>query len=134
MTTREAAIHEKNMSHKQQMGWVLYDGDCPLCVRIARALAEPLRRRGFETAPLQAPWVTSSLGLRPEELLDELRVVTPEGQVIGGGDAVIYLSRLVPMGWPLYLLARLPGVRPVVDRGYRFLADRRHCLDGVCRL
>ena len=33
-------------------GWVLYDGDCVLCIGLARRFTPLLRRRGFVMAPL----------------------------------------------------------------------------------
>ncbi|MBT6451212.1 MAG: hypothetical protein HOK62_10920, partial [Verrucomicrobiales bacterium] len=36
--------------------------------------------------------------------------------------------------WPLWLMALVPGVKWLLDRAYRWVAERRMCLSGVCSL
>jgi len=38
-------------------GWVLYDADCPFCVRMVRRFGPLLASRRFALLPLQTPWV-----------------------------------------------------------------------------
>jgi len=40
---------------KEINGWVLYDGDCALCIDLARHFKDVLARQGFELLPLQTP-------------------------------------------------------------------------------
>ena len=110
-------------------GWVLYDGDCPFCTRWAERFERILTRRGFDVAPLQAPWVRECLDLRLEEPLSEMRVLTPAGRIFGGADAVIFLARAIWWAWPLCALARLPGMHLLVRKSYRWFATRRYCLN-----
>lgn len=111
-------------------GWVFYDGDCALCRDLARRFEKILTRRGFDLAPLQAPWVTDCLDLDVREPLTEMRLLTPQGLQLGGADAVIFLARRIWWAWPLYFLARIPGMRRVLWAGYRWIAARRHCHGG----
>jgi hypothetical protein len=44
-------------------GWVLYDGDCALCVRWAQFWSPVLRRRGFAVERLQADWTPAPMSI-----------------------------------------------------------------------
>ena len=112
----------------RRFGWVFYDGDCAFCRSWLLRLEKPLRRRGFGLAALQEPWVGKQLGLPPEALLEELKVLSPEGHVLGGADAFLHLARNFWWAWPLWCLGALPGARPLLRRLYRFVAGNRHCL------
>jgi predicted DCC family thiol-disulfide oxidoreductase YuxK len=115
---------------KKSVGWVLYDGQCGLCRRTIRALMPALRRAGFEAAALQEPWVGERLGMSRTELLEEMRVIAPGGQLISGADAFVYLGRFIPWLWPLRLIARVPGGRPLLRSSYRWVAAHRSCGDA----
>jgi predicted DCC family thiol-disulfide oxidoreductase YuxK len=57
-----------------------------------------------------------------------MHLVTPDGRVYPGGRAVRELLRWLPGGWALRPLFRVPGMQWVVDRGYDWVAARRHRL------
>lgn len=124
-------------------GWVVYDGACGVCQRLVRLLGPALRRQGFAFETLQAPWMAARLhisyGIAPEDLLKELRVLTADGHAVGGGDAFIYLARRIGWLWPLWALAQVPGMKPLLRLGYRWLARHRHRISdrlgySACRL
>lgn len=115
-------------------GWVLYDGDCGICTRMAWWFARALERRGYRLVPLQAPWVVARLGLPREKLLEELRVLTPDGVHVGGADAIVYLARRIWWATPLYAASLVPGAMPLLRRGYRWFAGRRHRFSRTCAL
>jgi len=74
------------------------------------------------------------LGLDTESLLKEMRLITTDGRNLGGADALVEIARAIWWAWSVSLLARLPGVMPVLRIAYRCLAARRHCFGGVCKL
>ena len=113
-------------------GWVLYDEDCRSCARWARCFRPWLARRHFELLPLQTPWVRARLGLADSRLLAEMRLLLPDGTNFGGADALIEISRRCWWTWPFRQMARVPGVRELLRRGYRRVARRRHCDNGIC--
>jgi predicted DCC family thiol-disulfide oxidoreductase YuxK len=113
-------------------GWVLFDRDCTICTSQARRFRPTFEKRGFGLAALQDPRVAALLALPPEDLLREMRVVTSEGEIHGGADAIVYLARQVWWAWPLYAAAQLPGVPRILDAGYRWFADHRPCSSGTC--
>jgi predicted DCC family thiol-disulfide oxidoreductase YuxK len=113
-------------------GWVFFDRDCGICTLLAQRFRHTLEKRGFGLAALQDPRVAALLALPPEELLREMRVVTSEGEIHGGAEAIVYLARKVWWAWPFYAAARLPGVPRILDAGYRWFADHRQCDSGMC--
>src|SRR5271169_4209324 len=117
------------VSHKE---WVFYDGECPWCISMARKWECTLRRRGFTLLPLQTPWVRAHLGLKPEEPLSEMKVLTHDGRGLGGGDAVGYLAGKIWWAWPLFLAAKLPYGMTILRRAYQWIAARRTCVSGAC--
>jgi predicted DCC family thiol-disulfide oxidoreductase YuxK len=113
-------------------GWILYDRECRSCSELALRFRSVFARRGFAFEPLQEPWVRTKLGLSAVETLAEMRVLTSDGTVLGGADAVVLLARQVWWMSPLSWTAQLPGGRRVLRSLYRWVAARRHC--AVCRL
>jgi predicted DCC family thiol-disulfide oxidoreductase YuxK len=108
-------------------GWLFFDADCTFCVKIVRALATTLQKRGFALAPLQDPRVGALLGLSQTELLLEMRLLLSNGQQTGGADAAIALAREIWWAHPLALLSKLPGMTQLLRRAYRRIAARRKC-------
>src|SRR5262245_60303576 len=92
-----------------------------------------LTKRGFDFAPLQAPWVRECLGPDVVGTLTEMRVFTLDGRLFGGADAVLFLARRIWWACPLGWAGGLPGVRALFRYLYRWLAKRRYCLSGTCR-
>lgn len=107
-------------------GWILYDDSCRLCRRWVPFWESPLRRRGFGIAPLQADWVRHELGLNEKELLDDLRLLLVDGQLLNGADAYRHAMRRIWWTWPFYALSIVPGLRRCFDHGYRLVARYRH--------
>jgi predicted DCC family thiol-disulfide oxidoreductase YuxK len=113
--------------------WVLYDGNCRLCLGAAHHFEPWLKRYHFCLVPLQTPWVRQRLGLRADDELREMALLTEEGRVFGGGEAILQIVRRVWWAWPFFLLAHLPGVRTLLRAVYHIIASRRHCFNGVCQ-
>ena len=114
-------------------GWVFYDAGCDFCTALAERFHAPLARRHFELLPLQTPWVRAKLGLADAELLAEMRVLNPRGEIFGGADALLEISRHFWWTWPVRLISRVPPVRKLFRACYRWIARHRHCAGGVCR-
>ena len=111
-------------------GWLFYDADCTFCTRIARRLEPILTSCGLAIAPLQDPRVGLLLGLPPEELLRELKFLLSDGRQFGGASAVIAVARHIWWARPLVWLAHIPGMMPILDASYRWVAAQRSCANG----
>ena len=108
-------------------GWLFFDADCAFCVKIVRALAPALQKRGFALAPLQDPRVGALLGLSQSELLLEMRLLLSNGQQTGGADAAIALAHEIWSARPLAWLSKLPGMMLLLRSAYRWTATHRKC-------
>ena len=108
-------------------GWIFFDRDCTFCSDLARRFESVFAKRGFQFEPLQQPWVLERLGLTADEALEEMRVLTTDGKVFGGADAVVFLAQKVWWGSPLAALARFQFVHRQLDRWYRWVAAHRTC-------
>ena len=115
-------------------GWVVYDGDCTMCRTWAGRTYRILGRRGFRMAAFKVPWVSQELNLKAGQIPDEMLLLTPQGNRFGGADAIIQISRTIWWAFPVYVSAKIPGVTALLRRLYRFLAARRNCIGGSCRL
>lgn len=113
-------------------GWICFDRDCAVCSALAQRFRRVFERRGYGLAALQDPRVACLLGLPPEDLMREMRVIT-EGGVYGGADAVVYLAEQVWWAWPIYATSKLPCVGSVFRWAYRWFADHRSCTSGTCK-
>src|SRR5688572_28488082 len=75
-----------DITNSRWTGRVLYDGDCALCIGLARKFRRPLLRRGFILDPLSNRDLSAA-----EEMIVEFR----NGGRFGGADALVALARHV---------------------------------------
>jgi predicted DCC family thiol-disulfide oxidoreductase YuxK len=109
---------------------VLFDEDCAFCRWTAGQLARLDRRRRLLLMPLQdAPGAPDLARIAATHALQKsLHVVSPNGSVRTGGDALIEIFRLLPGGRLVALWAALPGSRAVADVVYGAAARNRAAL------
>ncbi|MFN2621508.1 MAG: DCC1-like thiol-disulfide oxidoreductase family protein [Chthoniobacterales bacterium] len=108
-------------------GWIFFDEDCSFCRDLALRFEPLFGKRGFHFEPLQRDWVQQRLNLTPEQALEEMRVLTADGRVFGGADAVIFLARQLWWAVPFATIAQVPSIQALLDRGYRWVAGQRTC-------
>ena len=118
----------------EQGGWILYDGACGFCSRWVRLWKKVVERRGFLLKDLQSAATDGSLKIPEENLLDDIRVLTPAGEVISGADAYLYIARQIWWAWPFYVVFRLPGFNWVLWRVYRWVNRNRYRISRHCPL
>lgn len=119
---------------------VIYDGRCGFC-RSQIALLQGLDCRGsLAFVSLHDPAVAEQFPELPAASLHEqMFVVDRQGHARGGAEAVRYLSRRLPLLWPLAAVLHIPGSLPLWRSLYAFVARHRFriagsCDDGTCRL
>lgn len=113
---------------------VLFDDRCNLCDRTVRTLGfldvfgqiefRPIRRN---LAFAEAHGVTLQQGLS-----DLVGVSLGQGQRYDGYDLYLTLARRMPLLWPILILLELGRIGGIGRRVYRFVADRRIRIFGVC--
>ena len=131
---------------KGQRGWVFYDAECDLCRNGVARWGSVFALRGFEWRPLQtiihpscAPLgegggAAERLGIDDAGLREEMKLLLPDGRVLGGIDAWRVLFRSVWWLWPLGVLLALPGFHAIGAACYRWIARHRYRLGGQCRV
>jgi predicted DCC family thiol-disulfide oxidoreductase YuxK len=112
---------------------VLYDGRCGFCrQRVANLQRADLWHR-LTFISLHDESVARDFPEVPAERLhDEMVVIDTHGHVRGGATAVRYLSRTLPLLWPLALVLHVPGSLPIWNWLYRLVARNRMRLAGSC--
>ena len=109
-----------------------YDDQCGLCTGWVRCFAPALERRGVSFVPMSTPAAAARLGLRPGEMPGEMKVVRPDGRLLGGRAAVAWLAREVWWLRALAVVSDWPGFRPLADATYRGVARNRRRLNCAC--
>lgn len=118
---------------------VLYDDQCEIC-QAGVAWLKFLDRRGrLECLPIEPDRLKSiHPDLKLEDCLQELNVVTPEGTILAGWNAVASLARLFPVTWIFGALGSIPPFYWACRAAYRFVARNRYalskCRGGSCRI
>jgi lipase maturation factor 1 len=115
-------------------GWILYDGECGFCVRWVHAWEKVVQARGFAVKDLQSASADGSLQISPDDLLNDILVLTPGGTLESGANAYLFVARQIWWAWPFYAVFRLPGLNWILERGYRWFNRNRYRLSRHCRL
>ncbi len=103
---------------------LVYDAECGFCRWAVRQLLRWDRAHRIRPCALQDPQAARWLAGVPAEVrAGSWHLVTPQGRVYSGGQAVAPLLRLLPGGrWPAAVAEALPGT---VERLYRWVARHR---------
>ena len=117
---------------------VLFDGGCPLCrrtVRIIRALDWNDRLQFVDATNAEARAFFAPT-LTEREVMIEMYVIDEHGRLHGGFEGYLQIARVVPLLWVLGLIGRLPGIRQLGHKIYKFIAANRvirgRCTDELC--
>lgn len=113
----------------EQRAWLLFDGDCGFCSRLAAWVEERdrggrLRVVAYQDAP--SPPMTPELRAACAEAL---HAITPRGRALRGGDATIVALHAIGWRGPARLLWLRP-LRELTGFAYRIVARLRGC--GQC--
>lgn len=110
---------------------VIFDGHCRFCSAQVRRLARFDRSGRLSFLSLHDPETARRYPeLSHERLMEELVIVDRSGVSRGGAAAFRYLSRRLPLLWPLAPLLHLPFSLPVWSWLYRQIARRRYLIAG----
>ena len=110
---------------------VLFDGQCNFCRRQIDNLRRFDGKDRLRFLSLHDPSVAD---LYPDlsfaQLMDQMWVVSPSGEKFGGADAFRYLSKRLPLLWPIMPLLHLPFCMPLWRYLYKQIAKRRYKIAG----
>ncbi len=105
---------------------LLYDGECPLCMREVAGLRRLDRGRGrLALEDIAAPdFDPSRYGLDQARVMARIHGILPDGRVVEGMEVFRRAYGAVGLGW-LLAPSRWPGLRRLFDAAYRFFARNR---------
>jgi predicted DCC family thiol-disulfide oxidoreductase YuxK len=122
-------------------GLVLYDGDCPFCLKsisIVKSL-DWFKRLDFMSCrePDKIPLNTANLDA--QRMIEEMHLLTPDRRrAYPGFYAFRWMASRLPLCWFIWPLLFLPGVPYLGKKVYRWIAKNRFkivpCHDGVCTI
>ena len=109
---------------------VIYDGDCNVCGRTAKLLAQWDRGDELEIIPSQSPGVRERYPWIPEHAyVESLQVVRKvDGRTWQAAAALEELLKVLPKGRLISWMFKIPFARPLADRFYRWFARNRYRL------
>ena len=116
---------------------VLYDADCAFCTWTIRQIHQIDRGARLRLVPLQEAAVDrESLLARVAAaypLPAAVHVVSADGSVHAGGDALIEIFGRLPGGSLVRVWSRVPGARALASAAYRVVAGNRDALGRAIR-
>lgn len=108
---------------------VVYDGDCKVCTRLAKLLREWDRPKQLEVVSQQQPGVMARFPwIPPRAYADALQMIAADGTTWQGAAAVEQLLLVLPRGKLIAWVFKIPFVRTLADRFYRWFARNRYRL------
>jgi predicted DCC family thiol-disulfide oxidoreductase YuxK len=121
---------------------VIYDGDCRFCTAQVRNIFRFDRGGRLAYLSLHDPEVARCYpDLTHDQLMADMYVIDRAGGRHAGAAGFRYLTRRLPLLWPLAPLMHIPFSLPLWQWGYRQIARRRYlfgknprCDDGACKV
>ncbi|MEX0269980.1 thiol-disulfide oxidoreductase DCC family protein [Leptolyngbyaceae cyanobacterium UHCC 1019] len=115
---------------------LLYDGECPLCMREVNFLQKRDAGRGLVAfVDIAADDYTAEAngGVDFETAMGRIHAVLPDGTVVQKVEVFRRVYQILGMGW-IYAITKLPVIGWLADVLYDFWADRRLALTGRSNL
>src|ERR1035437_6669267 len=114
---------------------MIFDGDCNFCRRWISRWQQSTGDR-VEYVPFQDPTVAVRFPeLTREQCEQAVQFIDTDGHIYSAAEAVFRAQAVAPCKrWPLWLYQRAPGVAPVTEGLYRFVAKHRTGFSFLTRL
>lgn len=103
---------------------LIYDGSCGFCRRWVARAKRLDRRAVVRYVALQDPTAPRVSGRSWEALARAAHFVRPDGMVFAGAAAVREYLRNLPGGWLVRAVSAIPGVMPLAECVYAWIARR----------
>ncbi len=108
---------------------VIYDGDCGLCEKSRRLFKKLDFFDRFEWQPLQNSAIYANHPtITQESCKKEVKLISLNGEISGGADAIIKICLKLPLAIPFGILFWPPPMRQLARWLYKKVADNRYKL------
>jgi predicted DCC family thiol-disulfide oxidoreductase YuxK len=109
---------------------VIYDGHCKVCGKMVKLLRKWDRHHELEIIPSQTPGLQARFPwIPPRAYLESVQVVrTRDGKTWQAAAALEELLKILPKGRLISWLFKIPFVRPLADKFYKWFARNRYRL------
>lgn len=130
-----SVIDSQNLEPSGAPSWkikLLYDSQCPLCMREVNFLRKRDARRGlveFVDVADDTYSPEANGGVDFETAMGRIHAILADGTVIKNVEVFRRVYEILGMGW-IYAATKLPIVGLIVDRVYEIWADWRLALTG----
>lgn len=106
---------------------VVYDGTCKVCGRLVSILRKWDRHEAIEVVASQQPGVMARFPWIPARAyVEAVQLIGPGGRTWSGAAAVEQLLNILPKGGLLSWLFKIPFMRTIADRFYKWFARNRY--------
>jgi len=142
MADHSIAVLDKSAEElriRKKLYQVLYDDQCEICQACVAWLKVLDRDRKTVCLPVREDVLASvDSRLKLQDCLRQMHVVTPQGEIRVGWDAVASLARLCPLTWLVGVLGQRFPFRNLGRLLYGYVATNRYslskCRGGSCRV
>ena len=108
---------------------VVYDGMCKVCTRLANVLRKWDRNHTLDIVSSQTAGVMARFPwIPPQAFAEALQMVATDGTTWSGAAAIERLLDVLPRGRLISWVFKIPFVRPLADKLYRWFARNRYRL------
>ena len=108
---------------------VVYDGECPFCLKQIERIQRRDRWARFEYTARQAPGLEARFPqLADQDFNSGMRLITPQGNIQVGADAVYHIALRLPVYRRLAWIYRIPVLHGLARLAYRWVAAHRQSL------
>jgi predicted DCC family thiol-disulfide oxidoreductase YuxK len=112
---------------------IVFDDSCQFCQRQIKKIKSMDPDNQFEYVPRSCPDLTIRFPVLKEMNFDSgMRLITTEGNVYVGADAIHQIAKHLPSTKPFAWLYQLPVIKQVCRLVYKWIADNRQKLAGQC--
>jgi predicted DCC family thiol-disulfide oxidoreductase YuxK len=106
---------------------VVFDGDCKVCTKTTNMLRKWDRTNQLEIVPSQQPGVEARFPWIPASAyVEALQLIAADGTTWQGAAAIEQLLNVLPRGRWFAWVFRIPFVRTLADRFYKWFARNRY--------
>ncbi|SRR5579875_1139172 len=118
---------------------VVYDGECPFCIRQIDRFKRWDKKGALQYVPRQQEGLEERFPVLAQgDFNAGMRFIGTDGNVAVGADAVYEICKALPAFGAFAWIYRIPGINQLARAAYAWVAANRmklagQCKDNVCR-